>query len=429
MGGGSGSGSGGSSLLHHLLPGLTLSNNTLSNTSTDLPDPPVLSTNPTSFVAHIDDTEEQEDGVVEDGVVVVSSGSILFVRGQDVKDLELTTAATATTTTTTTAVTSMGGGGGSGSGSGGSSLLHHLLPGLTLSNNTLSNTSTDLPDPPVLSTNPTSFVAHIDDTEEQEDGVVEDGVVVVTYKNNHSIPSLWLSTMESCKREKEFKFILWTDEQIDEFIKTEYPEFYTKVFIKYPYNIQRVDAFRYFVLYSYGGIYMDLDIGCVDSSSNHHHPLTFLIDGLLPFNYETIFPKTSPFGVSNDLIISTKHSSFLLYLIKNLEYYYYNNEYFLLKFPTVMFSTVRHIVLGPAFVDLNLISYSNNKKDVGILDPKFYSYSNQKFFYHVHGSSWHGIDAKVFHFYHEHTGIAVVLTVMFVIVGLYMVWKCCRNLL
>lgn len=161
-------------------------------------------------------------------------------------------------------------------------------------------------------------------------------IIHQTYKNNHSIPSLWLRTMESCKREKEFKFILWTDEQIDEFIKTEYPEYYTKVFIKYPYNIQRVDAFRYFVLYTYGGIYMDLDIGCVDSS-NHH--LTSLIDFIPSNYYETIFPKTSPFGVSNDLIISTKHSSFLLYLIQNLEYY--NNEYFLLKFPTVMFSTVR----------------------------------------------------------------------------------------
>ena len=34
------------------------------------------------------------------------------------------------------------------------------------------------------------------------------------------------------------------------------------VYESYPYNIQRVDAARYFILYHFGGVYLDLDIGC-----------------------------------------------------------------------------------------------------------------------------------------------------------------------
>lgn len=51
----------------------------------------------------------------------------------------------------------------------------------------------------------------------------------------------------------------WTDEDIDAFIAKEYPWFIEQ-FRGYPYGIQRADAFRYFVLHKYGGVYSDLDI-------------------------------------------------------------------------------------------------------------------------------------------------------------------------
>ncbi len=48
---------------------------------------------------------------------------------------------------------------------------------------------------------------------------------------------------------------------MDTFVKENYPELY-ETYKGYKYPIQRCDAFRYMVLYKYGGIYIDLDIGC-----------------------------------------------------------------------------------------------------------------------------------------------------------------------
>lgn len=51
---------------------------------------------------------------------------------------------------------------------------------------------------------------------------------------------------------------LWTDADAREFIEKEYPWF-LETFDGYPFNIQRADSIRYFVLYHFGGIYIDLD--------------------------------------------------------------------------------------------------------------------------------------------------------------------------
>ena len=52
----------------------------------------------------------------------------------------------------------------------------------------------------------------------------------------------------------------WTDATIRAFLKQHYPWF-MRTFDAYPQPIQRVDAFRYFALYHYGGVYVDFDIG------------------------------------------------------------------------------------------------------------------------------------------------------------------------
>jgi mannosyltransferase OCH1-like enzyme len=60
------------------------------------------------------------------------------------------------------------------------------------------------------------------------------------------------------KLHADWKYILWTDEMNRGFIKKEYPRF-LPIYDAYPYNIQRVDAVRYFILYTCGGVYIDLD--------------------------------------------------------------------------------------------------------------------------------------------------------------------------
>ena len=86
--------------------------------------------------------------------------------------------------------------------------------------------------------------------------------------------SKWHKTWGICHRtwkiffpHKEFRHILWTDEDLDVFMKKEYPWFYP-TYQAYPKNIQRIDIARYFILYKYGGIYADMDFECLKNFYN-----------------------------------------------------------------------------------------------------------------------------------------------------------------
>lgn len=178
--------------------------------------------------------------------------------------------------------------------------------------------------------------------------------------------------------------MLWTDDSSREFIKSHYTWF-LGTFDAYTYPIQRADAIRYFVLYHYGGIYIDLDIGCL-------RPL----DPLLQF--PVILPKTIPVGVSNDLMFSAKHHPFMEQTIHNLITFAHS---YVLNYPTVMFST------GPMFLSAQFGLFTASHPptpdrpggDVRVLPKALYG-KNAKvdeaphsFFSHHYGSSWHADDA------------------------------------
>ena len=88
--------------------------------------------------------------------------------------------------------------------------------------------------------------------------------------------------------------MLWTDAKSRQLIADHY-SWFLPTFDGYKYPIQRADAIRYFVLHRFGGIYMDLDVGCL-------RPIDPLLD------FEVILPKTIPVGVSNDLMVSSGRS-------------------------------------------------------------------------------------------------------------------------
>ena len=58
--------------------------------------------------------------------------------------------------------------------------------------------------------------------------------------------------------EPEYKHMLWTDETQRDLIKNTFPDF-LETYDSYKFGIQRADSARYFILYTYGGLYADLD--------------------------------------------------------------------------------------------------------------------------------------------------------------------------
>ncbi|KAL1958999.1 hypothetical protein VTO42DRAFT_3240 [Malbranchea cinnamomea] len=90
------------------------------------------------------------------------------------------------------------------------------------------------------------------------------------------------------KTNPQYTQYFWTDESARDFIK-DWFSWFLPTYDSYPFAIQRVDALRYFLLWFYGGIYLDLDILC-------RRPL----DPLL--RTHTFLHKTWPYGVSNDVM-------------------------------------------------------------------------------------------------------------------------------
>jgi mannosyltransferase OCH1-like enzyme len=59
-----------------------------------------------------------------------------------------------------------------------------------------------------------------------------------------------------------WEYRLWTDAENRHFIATQFPEF-LPCYDAYREPIQRADAIRYFLLYHFGGVYVDLDVECL----------------------------------------------------------------------------------------------------------------------------------------------------------------------
>ncbi|KAL9939664.1 hypothetical protein V8E36_001481 [Tilletia maclaganii] len=232
-------------------------------------------------------------------------------------------------------------------------------------------------------------------------------IIHQTWKDS-TLPPQWQVLRDECRAmHPDYEYMLWTDAESRTFIQSHY-EWFLPIFDAYPYPIQRADAIRYFVLHHYGGIYMDLDIGCLRR-----------FDPLLRF--EVILPKTIPVGVSNDLMLAQKGHPFMDLVIHNLVAF---NHQYLTNYPTVMFST------GPMFLSASYGMFvskhgaakqsSTYQPEAGFAGlrvlPKSLYGKNAKpgeapdaFFRHLYGSSWHANDAGFLIFLRDHGTLLMIV--------------------
>ena len=85
-----------------------------------------------------------------------------------------------------------------------------------------------------------------------------------TYASTNLPPRLSRFQITWKQHHPEWEYRLWSDEDIREFFSHHY-SWFIPIFNDYPHPIMRVDAFRYFLLYHYGGFYADLDSECFSS--------------------------------------------------------------------------------------------------------------------------------------------------------------------
>jgi mannosyltransferase OCH1-like enzyme len=213
-------------------------------------------------------------------------------------------------------------------------------------------------------------------------------IIHQTWKTT-DIPDEWRSAVHHCKTvNKGFEYILWTDETMDTFVKENYPNFY-KIYKSYKYNIQRCDAFRYLVLYKYGGVYIDMDIVCKQNLNNFLH-------------YDLVLAQSSNIETSftNSFFMSIPNHPFFKYCIDNLGENVNSYQYFG-KHLHVMNST------GPLFLNKMINNYGK-MKDVYILTKKEFAgdcnicnettCKGGTYFNHTQGGTWNEIDSRIYNF-------------------------------
>ncbi|KAL2067502.1 hypothetical protein VTL71DRAFT_1927 [Oculimacula yallundae] len=128
---------------------------------------------------------------------------------------------------------------------------------------------------------------------------------------NETLPDDWRAVSKTCKeKNKGWKYMLWTESTSRKFIEDEYP-WMLSTYDGYPYPVQRVDAVRYFLLFHYGGIYLDLDNGCLRD--------------LTPLTYYPLWTTDGGRGaLSNNILGARPKHPFYAHLTKSLITYNYN---------------------------------------------------------------------------------------------------------
>jgi len=138
-------------------------------------------------------------------------------------------------------------------------------------------------------------------------------IIHQTWKTEY-LPELykeWSATFRKLNPGWEYK--LWTDDDNEKFIRIYYPWF-LKTYQGYDKHIKRVDAVRYFLLYHYGGIYVDMDFACLKS-----------LDSLIEkHNTKAIFgyqlpTKDSSHSIANAFMASPPNHFLFEHIIHSLE--------------------------------------------------------------------------------------------------------------
>ncbi|RKK52790.1 hypothetical protein BFJ69_g17861 [Fusarium oxysporum] len=226
---------------------------------------------------------------------------------------------------------------------------------------------------------------------------------------SETIPAIWVDSQKSClKAYANYEYKLWTDNKARGFLEAEYPWFLS-TWDNYPFPIQRADAIRYFVLYHYGGLYLDMDTICHEA---------FPIDQIESDNitYNCLFEATLPTGVTNDIMISsTKHPVFeraikLLPLSYSLTWWWAKLQ----PYAAIMSST------GPLFISLAVADYLYDQPSlpspaVQVIPPA----GLRPYISDLQTATWHGWDAHVLKWLADKPLVWFVLGTIFVVGGVY----------
>ena len=238
-------------------------------------------------------------------------------------------------------------------------------------------------------------------------------VIHQTYRT-YTIPTVWNATVQSVMKmnSNEFQYRRWSHADMDRFVREHEPDFYWQTFIHYRYDIQRIDSFRYVLLFHLGGVYIDMDDAC-------HRPLRELVvtmEALDPrLTHLALFPAGELFGIQNNFMIATAGHPLYKQLIARLNLFNHN---FLIYHVTILLS------VGPLYVTIQERYFQQTDKHiVRLLDNRFY----RSMFWKTKGGTWFHRDTLIvlYLYYNRHLILwycmvfAMSLGVLLILIALF----------
>lgn len=206
--------------------------------------------------------------------------------------------------------------------------------------------------------------------------------------------------MTTCRQaNSDWIYCHWTDDELLSFITVEYPDFLS-TYNAYPYDIQRVDAARYLLLYHYGGIYLDLDIKCklsfddiLSDVANAERSISSTSSSSSAGS-DVVLAQGEPFGLVGEfLAVRRRRDPFMRHVILGLDSA--AERWYPLPYVEVMFST-GPVYLYHRLLDFNRVSTEvpnvNSTSHVSIVPTRKYVGT---YFGHMHGGTWHEWDGHL----------------------------------
>lgn len=229
------------------------------------------------------------------------------------------------------------------------------------------------------------------------------------------MPSRWIQARQSCLRENnihKWTYTLWSNESIMDFLSNHYPAF-IPTWTSYRFLVQRVDSIRYLLLYHFGGIYLDLDIGCRTSLD----PFLDMVTNHSRVSY--MLAETSPFGYANDVLAASPRNPFFRQLVSALPFW---NKNFVLPYLTEM------LACGPLFLSLQWYWATKEVQDgLHIIPAEMYGTEVSPIYFAGGHSSWHEWDAPYVLYLGNHLRF-IFISILFVTCYLLIIYFCyCRK--
>ena len=199
-------------------------------------------------------------------------------------------------------------------------------------------------------------------------------VIHQTYRT-YAVPAIWNRTVQSVMKmnANAFTYHRWSHADMDTFVRQHEPQFYWNTFVSYRYDIQRIDSFRYVLLFHVGGIYIDMDNAC----HRPFHDLVAAMEALDPDStHLALFPAAEVFGIQNNFMISTVGHPIYKQFISRLPLF---NHDFLIYHVTILLS------VGPLYTTIQEYFFKQTEKQVvRTLDHRTYS----SLFWKTEGGTW-----------------------------------------